>query len=164
MSASQLPLMALVCLLLAAPVAAQRRTSGAAASRERPFVGPQAGFATHDLDLFIGGQLAYRVMRQLDACPSLEIYFPSGPGSAWALNANVRYWPQLSMPKAGLYVGGGLNFTHTSAFGYGDSNLGLGLLGGWDFQAVAWRPFAELRIFLGHADRLELGGGINFRL
>lgn len=90
--------------------------------------------------------------------------------TAWALNAEVRYWPKLSTPNPGLFVGGGLIYTHASVdlgptFGtVSSSDGGLGLLGGWEFKAVSWRPFLQLRLVLGDADRIEFSGGINFGL
>jgi hypothetical protein len=29
---------------------------------------------------------------------------------------------------------------------------------------VSWRPFAQLRVVIGNADRIEFGGGVNFKL
>lgn len=138
-------------------------------------LGPQLGFATNNLDFFIGAQFSYPVANQFDIYPSFDYYFPSNNYGAfgvsvtvWALNLEGRYWPKLNTPNSGLYVGGGLNYTHVSVsaggIGGSSSDAGLGLLGGWDFKAVSWRPFAQLHIVLGNADRIEFGGGVNFKL
>jgi hypothetical protein len=127
-------------------------------------LGPQIGLATNNLDLFLGAQFSYPVAPQFDIYPSFDIYFPGNSLTVWALNGDVRYWPKLNTPNAGLYVGGGLNYTHISVSGFSNSEIGLGLLGGWDFKAVSWRPFAQLRIVIGNADRIEFGGGVNFKL
>lgn len=137
-------------------------------------LGPQVGFATNDLDLFIGAQFSYPVANRFDIYPSFDYYFPSNSGNfgvnvtVWALNFEGRYWPKLNTPNSGLYVGGGLNYTHVSVssggVGGSGSETGLALLGGWDFKAVSWRPFAQMHIVLGNADRIEFGGGVNFKL
>ncbi len=139
--------------------------STAAAQSERPTLGPQLGFATNSFDLLVGAQFSYRVAPQIDIYPSFDIYFPSGTGSAWSLNATGRYWPKLNMPNPGLYVGGGLGITHLSAGGFGTTKAGLNLLGGWEFHTSNLRPFAELRAILAsNVDRIEFVGGINFKL
>jgi hypothetical protein len=158
--------------VLASTAAAQQKTLAPQQS-ERPLLGPQLGVATNSYDVFIGAQFAYPVAKQFDIYPSFDYYFPSsGFGTnvtVWALNADVRYWPKLNMANSGLYVGAGLNYTHVSVsvsgIGSGSgSETGLGLLGGWDFKAVGWRPFGQIRFVLGNADRIEFGGGINFKL
>lgn len=140
-------------------------STAAAAQGARPSLGPQLGFASHDLDLFVGGQLSYQVAPRFDIYPSIIVYFPNGPLNAWGLNANVRYWPRLQAANPGLYVGGGLGYTHFSAFGFGDSRVGLNLLGGWEFHTPSLKPFVELRAILASdVDRIEFAGGLNFKL
>ena len=165
-------LVALIGVAVTTTAAAQRKTLAPQQS-ERPLLGPHLGFANNDYDAFIGAQFAYPVAKQFDIYPSFDYYFPSTGFGAnvtlWALNANVRYWPKLNMANSGLYVGAGLNYTHASvsAGGLGSasgSETGLGILGGWDFKAVGWRPFGEIRFVFGNADRFEIGGGVNFKL
>ena len=160
----RLSLAVLVFLLVSTAAAAQVKSQG-----DRPLLGPQAGIATNDYDVFIGAQLAVPVANRFDIYPSLDVYFPGNNVTAWALNADVRYWPKLNMPNPGLYVGGGLSYTHVSVDipGVGTasgSDTGLGLLGGWDFRAAKVRPFVQMRIVVGDADRIEFGGGLNFKL
>jgi hypothetical protein len=139
---------------------------------ERPLLGPQIGVASNSYGVFIGAQFAYPVAKQFDIYPSFDYYFPSnGFGvsvTLWALNADVRYWPKLNVANSGLYVGAGLNYTHASVsvggFGGSGSQTGLSLLGGWDFKAVNWRPFGQIRFVVGNANRIEFGGGVNFKL
>jgi hypothetical protein len=156
--------------LLLVALASLLLSTAADAQRKQMLLGPQVGFATANyLDFFLGAQFSYPVAPQFDIYPSFDLYFPGNNVTAWALNGDVRYWPKLNMPDAGLYVGAGLNYTHFSVdfgpFGSGTFNeVGLGLLGGWDFKAVSWRPFAQLRIVIGDADRVEFGGGVNFKL
>ena len=151
------PKQALLATLLAVTL------TGTAAA-QRPMLGPQIGIATNNLDLFVGAQFSYPVASQFDLYPSFDIYFPGNNVTVWALNADGRYWVKLNTPNPGLYIGGGLNYTHISVSGFSNSEVGLGLLGGWDFKAVSWRPFAQLRFVIGNFDRIEFGGGVNFRL
>jgi len=159
---------------LVANAAAQKKAAPASSSgtmqSDRPLLGPEIGFATNSFDLFVGGQFAYKVAKDFDIYPSVLIYFPSD-ASAWSLNANIRWWPKLNMPNAGLYTGGGLGFTHVSAnncnvSGCSDTKVGLNLLGGWQFKTSSGLlPFAELRAILASdVDRIEFVGGINFKL
>jgi hypothetical protein len=163
----RLCLTAVAFLPLSTAATAQRRTMS---QGSRPLLGPQAGFATNDFDAFIGAQFAYPVANQFDIYPSFDIFFPGNNVTAWALNADVRYWPKLNMANPGLYVGAGLDYTHASVdlgppFGsVSSSDVGLGLLGGWDFKTSTIRPFVQLRVVIGNADRLEFGGGINFKM
>lgn len=140
-------------------------SAAAAAQSVRPSLGPQLGFASDNYNVFVGGQVSLQVAPRLDLYPSVIIYFPDGPANAWGLNVNVRYSPKLSMPNPGLYVGGGLSYTHVSAFGIGDSRTGLDLLGGWQFHTPGLQPFVELRAILASdVNRLDFAGGLNFKM
>jgi len=162
-------LVALTSFAVASTAAAQREALAPQQS-SRPLLGPQLGFATNDFDFFVGAQFAYPVAKSFDIYPSFQIFFPGNNVTAWSLNAEGRYWVKLNTPNPGLYVGGGLNYTHASVDlgpvlgSASSSDVGLGLLGGWDFKAVGWRPFAQIRFVIGDADRIEFGGGINFKL
>jgi hypothetical protein len=158
----RLTLAVLITVLSASTVSAQHRATYS--QDNGPLLGPQLGFATNSLDFFIGGQFSYPVANQFDIYPSFDFFFPGNSVTVWAINAEGRYWPKLSMVNPGLYVGGGLDITHGSGGGGSASRAGLGLLGGWDFKAVSWRPFAQIHIVIGDADRVEFGGGVNFKL
>ncbi|HEY7682024.1 MAG TPA: hypothetical protein VH879_05235 [Gemmatimonadales bacterium] len=153
-------------VLLSTAASAQGRS--AKAQGNRPSLGPQAGFATNDLDFFIGAQFAYPVANRVDIYPSFDFYFPGNNVDVFALSGDARYWPKLNMRNPGLYVGAGLNYTHTKVSFLGVSassdDVGLDLLGGWEFKAVKIHPFAQIKVVIGDADRVEFGGGINFRL
>jgi hypothetical protein len=154
----------LVCLL-SSTVAAAQRSSATMPQGDRPLLGPQVGIGGNHFDVFIGGQLAYPVARQFDLYPSVQIYFPGNGLHAWGFNAAGRWWPPLNIRNSGLYVGGGINYSRASGGGFSHSSTGLALLGGWDFKAVAARPFVELRAVVGgDYDRIDIAGGINFKL
>lgn len=162
----RLNLAVLITVLSASAVSAQHKATYS--QDNSPLLGPQLGFATNSLDFFIGGQFSYPVAKQFDIYPSFDIFFPGNSVTVWGINAEGRYWPKLNMPNPGLYVGGGLDITHASVTVLGvsasDTKAGLGLVGGWDFKAVSWRPFAQIHIVIGDNDRVEFGGGVNFKL
>ncbi len=168
LSLKHVVLVALLAFTVASTATAQRKVVTAAGQNARPMLGPQLGFATNDLDFFVGAQFSYPVATQFDIYPSFDIYFPGNNVTVWTLNAEGRYWVKLNSPNPGLYVGGGLNYTHASVsaggFSASSSDVGLGLLSGWDFKGLSWRPFAQIHIVIGNADRIEFGGGVNFKL
>ena len=165
----------LIRRLMLAAVATVLVTSVAAAQGGRKeqgdklLFGPHAEFATNDLDLGIGAHLSYPVANRFDILPTFDYYFPGNDLTAFTLDGTVRYWPKINVKDAGLYAGAGLNWTHVSFNPPGpgsvsDSNVGLSLLGGWMFKQVSLLPFAQIRVVIGDADRVEFGGGINFKL
>ena len=169
---SRLLLAVLATTFLTTPAFAQKRAAPAAsagfAQGNRPEVGPQLGFATNDLDFFLGAQFSYPIANRFDIYPSFDYYFPGNSVHVWTLNGDVRYWPKINVRNAGLYAGAGLNYTHSSVSVLGisasSSDAGLGLFGGWEFKASNIHPFGQIKVVIGNADRVEFGGGVNFRL
>jgi len=161
----RLILAVLVTLLAASTASAQRRAAARAPAQDGPTIGFQAGFPTNNLDFFVGGQVSIPLAPQWDFYPSLDFFFPGSGTTVWAINGEARYWPKLAMVNPGLYVGGGVDITHVSVSGFGsDTQAGPAIVGGWDFKAVSWRPFLQIHIVFGNDDRVEFGGGVNFRL
>lgn len=175
-STRRLTVAVLLTLLVASTASAQRR-GGRESTHGNFLFGPQFGFATNSLHFLIGGQFSMPVANEFDFYPSFDIFSPGSSVTVWGINAESRYWPRLSKESPSLYVGGGLSITslylgsgltatRKKVLGATSSTTyaGLGLLGGWDFKAVSWRPFAQIHVVIGNADRVELGGGVNFRL
>lgn len=160
-------MLAAVATVLVTSVAAAQ--GGRKEQGDKPLLGPHAGFATNDFDFGIGAQFSYPVANRFDIYPTFDYYFPGNDVTAYSFDGTVRYWPKLNMKDAGLYAGAGLNWTHVSFNPPGpgsasDSEIGLSLLGGWMFKQVSFLPFGQIRIVIGDADRVEFGGGINFKL
>ncbi|HWA58416.1 MAG TPA: hypothetical protein VG692_14240 [Gemmatimonadales bacterium] len=160
-------------LMLAAVATALTTTAAAAQAKkeqgDKILVGPHAEFATNDLDFGIGAHLSYPIVNRIDILPTFDYYFPGNSVHVWTLDGSVRYWPKLNMKNPGLYAGAGLNYTHTSFNPPGpgsvsDGSVGLSLTGGWMFKQVSVLPFGQIRVVIGDADRVEFGGGINFKL
>ena len=165
----------LIRRLLLAAVATVLTTSVAAAQAgrkeqgDRPLIGPHVEFATNDLDLGIGAQFSYPIANRIDIYPTFDYYFPGNDLTAFSIDGAVRYWPKLNMKNPGLYAGAGLNWSHVSFNPPGpgsasNSEIGLSLVGGWMFKQVSWLPFGQIRVVIGNADRVEFGGGVNFKL
>lgn len=154
-----LVLAALATLSLCTIASAQGR-SQAFAQGNGLLLGPQIGLSTNSYDFFIGAQFAYPIVDRFDIYPSFQYYFPGGGVHPWTLDGSVRYWPKLNIKDSGLYAGAGLNMTHAS----GSTDAGLSLFGGWQFKTSNILPFAQVRFIIGNADRVDFGGGVNFRL
>ena len=159
---------ALATVALFSTATAQRQSQGFAQGRSM-LLGPHAGFGTNDVDFFIGAQFAAPVANRFDIYPTFDFYFPGNSVHIWSLDGAVRYWPKLNMRNAGLYAGAGLNLTHVSVNPPGpgsasDTNAGLSLFSGWDFKTTSIRPFAQVRLVIGDADRFEFSGGVNFKM
>lgn len=162
----RLTLAAVATVLMTSVATAQ---SGRKEQGDRPLLGPHVGFATNDLDFGIGAQFSYPIANRFDILPTFDYYFPGNSVHVWSLDGAVRYWPKLNMKNPGLYAGAGLNYTHTSfnppgPGSFSDGSVGLSLLGGWMFKQVNFLPFGQIRVVIGDADRVEFGGGINFKL
>lgn len=161
-------------LMLAAVAAALTTTAASAQARkeqgDKLLLGPHAEFATNDFDFGIGAQLSYPIANRIDILPTFDYYFPGNNVTAFSLDGTVRYWPKLNMKNPGLYAGAGLNWTHAKVDlpapfnDVSDSNVGLSLTAGWMFKQVKVLPFGQIRVVIGDADRVEFGGGINFKL
>ncbi len=162
-------LAAFAALALTTAASAQQR-SATFAQGNRPVAGPQIGYGSNHSKFFIGGQLAYPIMNRLDIYPTFQFYFPGNHLHLWSVGGQVRYWPKLNIKDSGLYAGGGLDISHSSVSVSGVSasstDLGLSLLSGWEFKTVSpsMIPFGQIRVVIGDADRIEFGGGVNFRL
>lgn len=160
-------MLAVVATLLTATVASAqaRKEQG-----EKLLLGPHAQFATNDLDFGIGAHLSVPVVNRIDIVPTFDYYFPGNDVTVYSIDGTVRYWPKINMKNSGLYAGAGLNWTHVSVDlpaplgSASDSNIGLSLTGGWMFKQVSWLPYGQIRIVIGDADRVEFGGGVNFKL
>jgi len=162
----RLMLAALATVLVSSVASAQ---AGRKEQGDRPLLGPHAEFATNDLDFGIGAQFSYPVANRFDIYPTFDYYFPGNDLTVFTLDGTVRYWPKINVKNAGLYAGAGLNWTHSKFNPPGpgsasSSDVGLSLLGGWMFKQVSLLPFAQIRVVIGDADRVEFGGGINFKL
>ena len=127
----------------------------------RVHLGPRVAYNFDLEDLAIGAQLSIPIATRLEFYPSFDYYFVD-PGSAWGMNADLKYrFAGESLDW--LYVGGGLNFTGVDN-GNDDTNVGLNLLAGYETLRGSVHPFAEVKGTIGDGSFLQLAVGLNFTL
>lgn len=99
---------------------------------------------------------------------TFDYFFVDDPLKVWEINGNLLY----DIPSTpGLYVGAGVTYAD---FSFDDSDLcepfcdfasdseiGLNLLGGWNFSGSKG-PFVTARFALGGGEQLYVGGGFRF--
>lgn len=138
-------------------------------------------------EVHVGGQLSYgddsdfglgpRVvfddpsLGEFRIVATFDIFFPDSPSGTdvdyWEINGNGIYDFQLrNSPNVIPYVGAGLNIAHASVgsgvLNASDTQLGINLLGGFEFIVGSVRPFVELRVELEGGEQLVVTGGILF--
>ena len=142
-------------MLVGEAAAAQRR-----ALLDRPRVGPHLGYNFDADALTLGVQATLPVTTRVDLYPSLD-YYAISPGTLWAINMDVKFRPPTQL--GALYVGGGIDYLHTSASG-GSGDVNLDVLGGWEARRRPFVPYVEGRLILGSGSAFQIVGGLNFKL
>ena len=152
----------LVVLLLAVITSgaeAQRRYRRVSAGTPGPTYGAHVGYNFDASKALLGAQLSWPIVPALDLYPSFDFYF--GSGSLWALNFDVKYRPPTTYRA--WYVGGGLNYTHTSSGGVSNSTTNLNLLTGLEARCGPTRPYVEAKLIVGNGSAFQLVGGLSWR-
>ncbi len=148
-------LLGMVGLLLAGGLAAQRR-----GTLDAPRLGLHLGYNFDAEALVVGVQATLPLTQRLDLYPSLD-YYDVSPVTLWAINLDMKFRPQT---RAGaFYIGGGLDYLHTSAGG-GSGDIKLNFIGGLEARRQPFSPFAEGRLILGSGSAFQIVGGFNFKL
>lgn len=158
-------LVALLALAVVTTTAdAQRRSKrkgrGSAAAAG-PEIGGHVGYNFDAEVAFAGAQAAFPVAKQVDFYPSFSYYFVSD-ATEYSLNFDARLRPQVANRNG--YLGGGINLTHVSAMGAGDTQTNVNVFGGIEGRRGGLRPFAEARLIFGHGTTFQIQGGLNFPL
>lgn len=148
-----------VGLLLTGALHAQRRTArgGTWTPLEPVRVGPHLGYNFDAEALTLGAQVTLPITQRVELYPSFDYYFID-PGSAWALNADVKFRPPTRM--GALYVGGGLNYLRVGSRG----DVNVNVIGGLEFVRRPFVPYAEGRLMLGNGSAFQVVGGFSFKL
>ena len=76
------------------------------------------------------------------------------------INGNAIYPFELEDSDLQPYVGGGLNFASVDFEGSGDTDVGLNLLGGINFDLGGFAAFAEAKTEVGGGDQFVLTFGV----
>ncbi len=138
---------------------AQRR--GASAALDPARVGPHLGYNFDAQALDLGLQATLPLTTQVELYPTFD-YYSVSPGSLWALNLDVKIRPRT--PRRALYVGGGLDYLHSSNGGAASGDVNFSVIGGWEVLRSPVAPYAEGRLLLGHGSAFQVAGGISFSL
>ena len=158
--------------LLAATASVLLMLPGAADAQVR--LGPQISFGD-DTDFGIGGRIVANVesLPHWDFIGTFDVFFiddsPNFDRSYWEANGNLAYnFGVPEAPSLSPYVGGGLNISRFSATEVStgtdrdNTDLGLNLFVGTQFEGGSVTPFAEFRIVAEGAEQVVLTGGILF--
>lgn len=142
----------MVCLMAAVDSSAQK-------------IGVMLGYGTEVEELGIGINGEFNINDKVSISPSFVYWFPEDPISWWEFNANVNYY----FTKAGsadFYGLAGINlFGYNIENGDGQSEVGLNLGAGANFDiGKSWEPFTELKFVIGDADQLGLFFGVKFKI
>lgn len=152
MKKSGVALAFIVCMMAAVDSSAQK-------------IGVMLGYGTEVEELGIGINGEFNINDKFSIAPSFVYWFPEDPLSWWEFNANVNYY----FTKAGsadFYGLAGLNlFGYKVEGGDGESEVGLNLGVGANFDiGKSWEPFTELKFVIGDADQLGIFFGVKFKL
>ena len=147
-------------LVLASFALAVGLAHAAEGQTQRVHVGPRLSY-NFDLEEFaIGAQVGIPIANRLEFYPSFDYYFVD-PGSAWGLNADLKYRLATDDAPYWFYLGAGLNLTGVSVLDQDDTNLGANLLGGVETLQGRIHPFGEARLTLSDGSFFQLGIGLN---
>lgn len=137
-------------------------------------LGPQLSFGG-DTDFGIGGRLVANAttLPHWDWIATFDVFFiddnPSVDRSYWEVNGNLAYnFGIPEVPSLSPYAGGGLNISRlsrevvSSGAESDDTDLGINLFAGTQFESASVTPFAEIRVVLEGSDQVVLTGGILF--
>ena len=145
----------MVGLLLAGGLEAQRR-----GTLDAPRVGPHLGYNFDASALVLGVQATLPLTARLDLYPSLD-YYDISPVTLWAINLDLKFRPPTRTGT--FYIGGGIDYLHTSAGG-GGGDVNLNFIGGLEARRQPFSPFAEGRLILGSGSTFQIVGGFNIKL
>lgn len=118
-------------------------------------------------EVALGGLGEFKVANRFTLSPQLLIYFTDNDFHFFEVNFNGNYY-FFSQDVISFYGLGGLNFGRASYDGPGDdyhnTEIGLNLGAGINFEIGKVVPFSELRFTVGDYDQLVLSGGLKFNL
>ena len=142
----------MVCMMAAVDSSAQK-------------IGVMLGYGTEVEELGIGVNGEFNINDKVSISPSFIYWFPKDPLSWWEFNANANYY-FTTAGSADFYGLAGINlFGFNVEGGDGESEVGLNLGAGVNFNiGKNWEPFTELKFVIGDADQLGLFFGAKFKL
>lgn len=148
-------IMAVAALLLAVP----------ATGSAQVHFGPQLSWGG-DTDVGVGGRVLVGVesLPRWDFIGTFDVFFPDG-FDYWEVNGNLAYNFVIEDAESIFpYAGGGLNIGSfdPDGPGDGDTELGINLFAGTQFEAESIIPYLEVRLVIEAAEQVVLTGGVLF--
>jgi outer membrane protein X len=142
----------IVCMIAATDSSAQK-------------IGVFLGYGTEVEELGIGVNGEFNINSKVSISPSFIYWFPEDPISWWEFNGNVNYYFATG-GSADFYGLAGLNlFGYNIDGGDGESEVGLNLGAGANFNiGKNWEPFIEAKFVIGDVDQLGLFFGGKFKI
>jgi Outer membrane protein beta-barrel domain len=145
-----------------------------AAANAQVRLGPQLSWGD-DTDLGVGGRVLANVESLIhwDFIGTFDVFFIDDNSnfdrSYWEANGNLAYNFRIADAQSlAPYVGAGLNISRFSIEDRStgeerdNTDLGVNLFAGTQFEGTSVTPFAEFRIVAEGAEQLVLTGGILF--
>ena len=154
-------LLFVMTLVLCAAVRLDGQRRAGATPLDPARVGPHLGYNFDAQALDLGLQATLPLTPRVELYPSFD-YYAVSPASLWALNLDVKIRPRT--PRRALYVGGGLDYLHSSNAGAASGDVNFSVIGGWEVLRSPVAPYAEGRLLLGHGSAFQVAGGISFYL
>ena len=132
------------------------------AQTHRAHIGPHIGYNFDLEDLNLGAQFSVPLFYRVEFYPSFDFFFHD-PGSAWALNADLK-WRVFKDNPRWFYLGTGLNLTTVSANDVRHTDAGWNLFLGAESLRGRIHPFVEGRATISDESMLQLQGGVNITI
>ena len=132
------------------------------AQTNRLHIGPHVAYNFDFEDFAIGAQLGFPLGNRFEFYPSFDYYF-TDPGSAWALNGDLKWRVARDQPRW-FYLGAGLNVMRLEVGDVENTDLGANLFLGAESLRGRIHPFVELRAILSDNSAIQAQVGLNITL
>lgn len=135
-------------------------------------IGPRVTIDVGDIEeVAIGAGVRYDLSENVDAPLQLngafDYYFAGDQGGSdvtiYTIDLNGHYMLPTEATFS-PYVGGGLGITNSEVGNFSNTDTGLNLVGGIEFDTGSLQPFVQGQITLGDIDRIGITGGLLFAL
>jgi opacity protein-like surface antigen len=157
-----------VVLAVASPLTAQAQME----SNSGFEIGPRVTIDVGDIEeVALGADVRYDLSERVDAPIQLngafDYYFAGDVGNADATIYTIDLNGHYMLPTEATfspYVGGGLGITSSEVGNVSNTDTGINLVGGVEFDTGSFQPFVQGQITLGDLDRIGITGGLLFAL
>jgi hypothetical protein len=135
-------------------------------------IGPRVTIDVGDIEeVALGADVRYDLSANVNAPVQLngafDFYFAGDQGGAdvtiYTIDLNGHYMLPTEATFS-PYVGGGLGITSSEVGNVSNTDTGINLVGGIEFDTGSLQPFVQGQITLGDFDRIGITGGLLFAL